>query len=689
MKTTLALAALATALFPAAIADARPMTPEDLVRIPRVGSPTVLPNGKVALVPISYAKDDLSGRETRQAILNLDNGNLTFGTPDGDAFSIPGARIGGDGNVYYVSDDDGSAQLYRVVPGERPAVVSGFSGGEIDDYVLSPNGEYVVFLATRDLDCTDFACGNVEARDEGGNALEFNEIFVRQWDSWVDPGVKAQLYGYRIKDGRLVGNGVVLGRGLTGNTPSRPFGGSEEISVANDGMVYFAQRAGGSAEPTSTNLDIYAASIDGTVDRRNLTDDNEAYDSLPTVSPDGRMLAYVAMERPGYESDKLSLMVRDLASGRTRNLSEGWDVSVGSIAWSPDGRSLYVTTGEVMEHPLTMIDVASGRRTRLVEEGNVGSVVPLANGRVLYSMNSITSPTELYLYDPASRSSRQLTNVTGPAMGEIDPVTFDKFSFEGAEGDTVWGFRLKPADRVGDLPVAFVVHGGPQGSFGNSWSTRWNPRMISAPGYGVVSIDFHGSTGYGQDFTDSINQDWGGKPLEDLQLGLAHALQMDEQLDGDRICALGASYGGFMMNWIAGNWSHRFDCLVNHAGLFDTRSFYYVTEELWFPRWDFGGSYAEQSEVYERWNPVNHVDDWQTPMLVIHGLKDYRVPYGQGLGAFTALQERDIPSKLLIFPDENHWILDGENWIRWQSEVHEWMAHWTAPEIDRSLDMME
>jgi dipeptidyl aminopeptidase/acylaminoacyl peptidase len=245
----------------------------------------------------------------------------------------------------------------------------------------------------------------------------------------------------------------------------------------------------------------------------------------------------------------------------------------------------------------------------------------------------------------------------------------------------VWGIKVKPARATGKLPVAFIVHGGPQGSFGNTWSYRWNSRLFAAPGYGVVSVDFHGSTGYGQAFTDSIRRDWGGKPLVDLQKGLDFALRSDPQLDGTRACALGASYGGYMMNWIAGNWPDRFRCLVNHNGVFDTRSMNYATEELWFSEWEFGGTPWETPEIHERWNPVNHVTKWRTPTLVIISDKDYRVPYTQGLGAFTAMQRRGIPSRLLRYPDENHWVLKPQNSIQWYDEVFSWLDRWTRPMV--------
>jgi dipeptidyl aminopeptidase/acylaminoacyl peptidase len=252
---------------------------------------------------------------------------------------------------------------------------------------------------------------------------------------------------------------------------------------------------------------------------------------------------------------------------------------------------------------------------------------------------------------------------------------FEQFSFQGANEETVYGYVMKPAgfEPGKRYPVAFLIHGGPQGSFGNHFHYRWNPQTYAGQGFAAVFIDFHGSTGYGQDFTDSISGDWGGKPLEDLQLGLKAALEKYEFLNGNKICALGASYGGFMVNWIAGNWPDRFDCLVNHDGVFDARSMYYTTEELWFPEWENGGPYFATPETYEKFNPANHVQNWKTPMLVVHGELDYRVPLTQGIAAFTALQRRGIPSRFLYFPDENHWVLKPKNSLQWHAEVNRWL----------------
>ncbi|MGH6780990.1 MAG: alpha/beta hydrolase family protein, partial [Sphingomonadaceae bacterium] len=306
-------------------------------------------------------------------------------------------------------------------------------------------------------------------------------------------------------------------------------------------------------------------------------------------------------------------------------------------------------------------------------QGNTGNAIALAGGGILYTLNSIQKPDDLYRLKGGK--AEQLTAVNADKFAEIDPVTVERFSFAGANGDTVWGQIVKPVGTA-KLPVALLVHGGPQSSFGDSWSWRWNPKVFAAPGYAAVTIDFHGSSNYGQAFTDSINKDWGGKPFQDLKLGLVAAGAKDAGIDVSNACALGGSYGGYMMNWIAGQWNDGFKCLVTHASVFDMRAMAFETEEIWFDEWDHGGPWWQRSDA-EKWNPVNHVAKWKTPTLVIHGEKDFRIPYSQSLGVFTALQLQNIPSRLVVFPDENHWILKPKNSIQWYGEVHGWLDKWT------------
>jgi dipeptidyl aminopeptidase/acylaminoacyl peptidase len=430
-------------------------------------------------------------------------------------------------------------------------------------------------------------------------------------------------------------------------------------------------------EPWSTAFDIWSAPVDATASPRNLTASNPAWDTQPRFLPDGT-LVWLAMSRPGFEADRFRVMVRP-PGGSDRELAPDWDFSPSAIAPSADGRELLASVDDRGRHVLWALDLSTGAARRLTERGQVTGFVPAPGGGAIVARADLNSAPEVY--ELRAGAERRVSATNDAVLGARAAAEYEQFSFTGAQGDTVHGYVMKPYGLTAGAraPVAFIVHGGPQSSMGDDWSYRWNPKVFSGAGYAVVFVDFHGSSGYGQRFTDSITGDWGGKPLEDLQKGLAAALERYDFLDGERVCALGASYGGFMMNWIAGHWPDRFRCLVNHAGIFDTRSMYYSTEELWFPEWEFGGPAFDRPAEYERFNPAAAVAQWRTPMLVVHGQQDFRVPYTQGLSTFTALQRRGIPSRLLMFPDENHWILKPRNSLQWHAEVLGWLAEHLEP----------
>jgi len=678
----LVLAALcALALVPAA-ASARPMTSTDLASMRRLAAPAVSPDGNWAVYQLS--ETDLAGNRRRSDLWLVDLRSAgaqpvrLVTSPD---VSESSPAFSADSQwVYFLSAQSGSSQLWRIRRGQPAEQVTSLAT-DIAGYSLAPTGDRIAIWADRNMACADFSCANVPAAQQGrGSARVYDEGFVRHWDAWAEPNVRSRIFTFPLVDGRPQGAGTPVAPRLVGDSPSKPFGGAEEIAWSADGRtLYFTLREGGAGEPTSTNLDIYAVPATGGSDPVNLTASNRATDTLPSASPDGRWLAYVAMRRPGFEADRQILYLRDLRTGQVRALTEGWDRSVGSIAWSPDGRSLYVTAQDVLDHPLYRVDARSGRVTRLTQQGTANNVSVTRGGDVVYTLNSLTAPDDLYRLRRGR--AQQLTRVNADKLAELDPVRVERFSFAGSGGDRVWGQIVRPARAEGRLPVAFLIHGGPQGSFGNSWSYRWNPWLFAAPGYATVSVDFHGSTGYGQAFTDSISRNWGGAPLEDLRLGLAAAGREDSSIDTSNACALGGSYGGYMVNWIAGNWPDGFKCLVSHAGIFDTRVMAYETEELWFTEWENGGVPWDRSalETIERWNPINHVQNWRTPMLVLHGERDYRIPYSQSLAMFNALQRRNIPSRLVIYPDENHWILKPQNSIQWYREVHGWLDRYLRP----------
>jgi dipeptidyl aminopeptidase/acylaminoacyl peptidase len=673
-RTSLLLAAAAAALA-SAPALARPMTATDMQMMHRLGAPEVSRDGRWAVFTISATDLAKNKRNNTLYLLDLSKRGAAL-QPVKGAEKGHDAAFGPDGALWFLMPAGDHDQLFRMTIGGAPAQVSKFTG-DVGGFRLAPTGDRVVVWADRDLRCADLNCSGLPKKAKSGSGRTYDQLFIRHWDTWAEPGVKSRLFGFAVEGGKLAGGGVPLTGSLVGDTPSKPFGGAEEIAFSPDGRtVYFALREAGRIEALSTNLDIFQVPADGSAPPVNLTDANDATDNLPAVSPDGRTLAYFAMARPGYEADRQVLMLRDLASGTVRPLTQNWDRSVGSTEWAPDGKSLLVTAEDTLEQPVFRVDAATGQVTRLTQDGHFGNVRALPDGGAVATMNSIKAPDDLYRLDSAGRAA-QLTNTNGELLSQLDPVSFTKFSFKGANNDTVWGWTLKPATAAGKLPIAFVVHGGPQGTFSNSWSYRWNPRVFSGPGYGVVSVDFHGSTGYGQGFVDAINRNWGGWPLEDLQKGLAYATAQDAQLDANNACALGGSYGGYMMNWIEGQWPDRFKCLVQHDGVFDARGMAYETEELWFDEWEHGKHpYYEAPQEFEKWNPVNYVTAWRTPQLVVTSENDFRIPYTQGIAAFTALQRRNIPSRLLVFPDENHWVLKPKNSIQWYDEVFAWMGRW-------------
>ena len=676
----LVLAALAALALAPAAGSARPMTATDLATMRRIAAPSVSPDGRWLVFQLR--ETDLPANRGRTDLWLLD-----MATPGAQPFRLmtspdfnESSPIFSAVGVYFISNRSGADQLWLKRGRETPEQLTHVPGG-ISGFSLSPTGDRIAIWADRNMACADLACANVPAAQQGrGSARVYDEGFVRHWDFWAEPNVRSRIFTFPLVNGRPQGAGVPVAPRLVGDSPSKPFGGAEEISWSADGRtLYFTLREGGANEPISTNLDIYAVPAAGGSDPVNLTAGNRATDTLPAASPDGRFLAYAAMRRPGFEADRQVLYLRDLRTGQVRALTEAWDRSVGSIAWAPDARSLYVTAQDVLDHPLYRVDARSGRVTRLTQEGSANNVSVSRGGDVVYTLNSLRSPDDLYRLRRGR--AQQLTRVNADKLAELDPVRVERFSFAGSGGDRVWGQIVRPARSEGRLPVAFLIHGGPQGSFGNAWSYRWNPWLFAAPGYAAVSVDFHGSTGYGQAFTDSISRNWGGAPLEDLRLGLAAAGREDSQIDVSNACALGGSYGGYMVNWIAGNWPDGFRCLVSHAGIFDTRVMAYETEELWFTEWENGGLPWERGalDTIERWNPINHVANWRTPMLVIHGERDYRIPYSQSLAMFNALQRRNIPSRLVVYPDENHWILKPQNSIQWYREVHGWLGRYLRP----------
>jgi dipeptidyl aminopeptidase/acylaminoacyl peptidase len=679
---TLALAAALVATSAAAVAAPRGFTVEDMVAMDRVGTPVVSPDGARIVYTVRSTDVAKNKGHTDLYLVDLKSANPTPQRLTSDATSSTDPEWSGKGDaIYFLSTRSGSAQVWRLP-------LSGTKAGapvrvtdlplDVDNFRVSPTGERIVMSMAVFRDCADLACTKsrmaARAQDKSTGKI-YDRLFVRHWDTWAD-GRNAVLYSAPLDaSGKVDGKPVSLSGSLDGDVPSKPFGDREEYRFSPDGKnVVFSVRIAGKTEAWSTNFDLYTVPAAGGLAPRNITPENPAWDAKGVFSPDGRTLAWLAMARPGFEADRYQIMLMDVATGAKRKLAADWDRSAGNLQWTPDGKALIVDAEDVGQHRLFSIDVAGGKATPLTGQGSIGGY-DVRGGTIAYTQANLSSGAQLFALKPGTTTAVQLTKVNAARLADVRWGESEQFSFTGANGDTVHGYVTKPwnYEPGKKYPIAFLVHGGPQGSFGNGWSYRWNPQVYAGAGYAAVFIDFHGSTGYGQKFTDAISGDWGGKPLEDLQKGLAAAVAKYPWLDRSNACALGASYGGYMMNWIQGNWSDGFKCIVNHDGVFDTRGMAYSTEEQWFTDWENGGPYFSAAEKHEKFNPVLFVNNWKTPMLVVQGDLDFRIPTAQGLSAFTALQRKGIESKLLVFPDENHWVLKPANSLLWHHTVINWL----------------
>ena len=672
---------LVTTLVGAGTAHARRgLTVDDMLAMQRVDSPAVSPDGK--LVAFAVRDTDIEanrgrydiwvasvdGTATRRLTRHPENDTSPAWTADGSA-------------VLFLSTRSGTSQVWRIPIGGGEAEQVTRLPLDIGGFTPFPDGKRLVLA----IDVWPTA-RSIKASAERDAAVEsskvkariYDQLLFRHWDGWED-GKYSHLFvwtppslGGKADDARNI-----TPRQQT-DSPTHPFGGMEEVSVAPGGRsVAFVARVGGRTNAWVTNSDVFVVPAGGGKPV-NMTAANPGYDLSPSFSPDGRSLALLSMPRAGYEADRTRLVVIDLATRKRRVLTERWDRSPQSITWSADGRTIFTSADNVGNHSLFAVDVASGKPTVLVDKGT-NADPQISGGRVVFSHDTLRQPAELYSVNRTGRELRQITHLNDARVKAIAWGAYEQFSFRGARGDTVYGYVMKPANFDGKrkVPVAFLIHGGPQGSFGDNFHYRWNAQAFAGHGYGVVMIDFHGSTGYGQAFTDAIRGDWGGAPYEDLMLGLDAALARYRWLDGKRVAAAGASYGGYMINWINGK-TDRFRALVCHDGNLDERMAYFDTEELWFPEWEHGGTPWTNPQSYTKHNPIDLVKNWKTPTLVIHGGNDFRVVETQGMGTFTALQRKGVPSRLLHFPDENHWVLKPQNSQLWHREVLRWMDRYTG-----------
>jgi len=687
MKKTLIglLAAGMFALTLAPAASARPFNAHDMATLDRVSDPRISPDGRWVIYARRVA--DYEGNKATSEIWLVDLNDKTptpVKLPASDG-GVSSARWSADSrSIYFMSSRGGSSQVWRSDLATRNSVKVTNLPLDVGSFRISPDGKTLLVSMAVYPECATLECTTQKAaapKSTAGakaNGIVFNRVFIRHWDEWAD-GTRTQLFAMDLDASGVASNLRPLMKGFDGDSPTKPFGDETDYAFSADGKsVVFSAKVAGKSEPWTTNYDLWKiAGLTGNAAPQNTTQQNTAWDAGPVYAPGGKLMAYRAMKRPGFEADRYQIMLREEDAGgfKDRPLAANWDRSADAIAWSADAKTLYALAGDIGQTRVFAIDVQTGKVTPVTGPGHVSAFDVNAKG-IVYAQDDLLNPAQIFFL-PAKAGAKpvKLTNVNADALKDVQVGEAEQFSFPGWNNETVYGYLVKPVgfDASKKYPVAFLIHGGPQGSFGNLFHYRWNAQAYAGAGYAVVMIDFHGSTGYGQAFTDAISQHWGDRPLEDLQKGWAYAQSKYSFLDGNRACALGGSYGGFMVNWIAGNWNGPWKCLVNHDGIYDTRFMGSATEELWFTEWENGGMPWTPGTTFEKFNPANYVQNWTKPELVIHGGRDYRVPLEQGIATFTALQRKGVASKLLYFPEENHWVLKPQNVVQWHDEVIGWL----------------
>lgn len=669
-KTLLTLALLATG---SALAKA-PLTVEHLNQFNKLHDVVLSPDGRFLVYGQTNGGFSPADSSSDLYLMDLSNLNkVTRLTQSAGRESQLQWAAGGQ-SIYFIANRSGTNQVWQLPLYGGEALQVTDLPLPVEGFKVSSDGKQIALALSVKPGCQNLQC-TLDAKSADAakkdTAMAYDQLMVRHWDSWLTP-YRSHLHVATL------GKGVVKDATNLMSEWNTDIAGIIEVAFTPDNAnLVFSAKIPAEDQAWHTNYDIFKVPVAGG-EKQNMTAENPAWDAQPSFSADGRFMAYKAMSKPQAEADKFSLMLLDMVTGQRNELAPEFDRSISDYKFGPDNRTIYVTTQDVGQYAIYAINTSFGDVRKVYGDGTAGAL-NVASDKIVFTNHKLDMPPEVFQLSTDGGSLTQLTDINADWRKDVQFGDYEQFSFKGANDETVYGYLVKPWDFDANkkYPMAFLVHGGPQGSFGNMFNERWNAQMYAAKGYAVVMVDFHGSTGYGQAFTNSISRDWGGKPLEDLKKGFDYIVQAQPWIDGSRACALGASYGGYMMNWIAGNWPTGFKCLVNHAGLYDMPSFYGSTEELWFPEFDLGGPVWQAESDYQKFNPAALADKWQTPMLVIHGLKDYRVPYAQGLGAFTNLQRKGIDSRLVIFPDENHWILNKDNRVRWYNEVFQWLDKYT------------
>lgn len=665
---------------PAASASAQDvLTPELLWKLQRVSAPAVAPDGSRLVYGITAYDVAANKGDTDLFLVDVSGGDPVRLTDLKGSESSATWRPDGQW-VGFLSSKGGSRQLWEVrADGRKMRQVTDVEGG-IANFRYSPDGTRISFTADVKLDQTvnDMYPDLPEA-----NARIMDGLMYRHWDSWHDYAY-SHLFVAPYKDG-WVGEARDLMGGERFDTPLNPFGGVEQIGWSPDGkrIAYTAKKTSGTAYTVSTNSDIYIVDLESG-ETTNLTEGMMGYDVEPVFSPDGGRIAWLSMERDGYEADRNRLFVHDFAAGTSVELTAGYDNDAHSPVWAADGQSIFFTSDSWGTVQIFAV-AASGGEVRRVTEG-VFDYVSLDVARqgdeevLVASRRSMSSPNEIYRVDARTGEAEQITFANREILAGIELGRVEKRMVEATDGGEILTWVIYPPgfDPARRYPALLYAQGGPQGTVSQFFSYRWNFQLMAAHGYIVVAPNRRGVPSFGQEWKEQISGDWGGQAMQDL-LSSIDAVAAEPFVDETRLGAIGASFGGYTVYWLAGNHEGRFRTLIAHAGVFNLESMYGATEEMFFVNFDLGGAYWDRPDSYEKFSPHRFVENWDTPILVIHGEKDFRVPIGEGMQAFTAAQLRGIESRFLYFPEEGHWILSPQNGILWHRVFFDWLGRYLQP----------
>jgi len=651
----------------------RPFDVQSMLKLARISEPALSPDGKTVAFTVQTVDLDQNTKPKQIYVVAINGGFPRQITRDGTDNERP--RWSPDSRqIYFVSNRDGSSQVWRMDADGGGAREITHLSTESDGILLSPDGKKIVFLSSVYPECgSDDACNKNRIAEDAKNKVQariFTSLLYRHWNHWESKR-RQHIFSMNADSTEV--------KDLTpGDRDSPPFslGGPDDYAISPDSAeVAFSTNLDANLA-ISTNSDIFTIPIGGGDAKKIST--SPGGDNAPLYSPDGKYIAFRSQARAGYESDLWRLMVYERSTGRIANLSEGLDYWVESMTWTPDSTRLFYTVEDRGRTGLRMISVTGGGSRGILSGAfSVDDVQFNADGSFLiYSDQSGSHPTELYRVSSTGGTPVPLTHLNDALLNAAALPAIEEISAESSDRARIAAFVVKPPNfsESQKYPVLFLIHGGPQGAWGETWSYRWNPQVFAAAGYLVVMPNPRGSTGYGQKFIDDINGDWGGKVYDDIMAVVDHVAALP-YADADRMAAAGGSYGGYMIDWMLGH-TTRFKAMVSHDGVFDLRSMAGATEELWFPLWEFKGMPWENPEMYAKWSPSYFAQNFKTPTLVFHGELDYRVPLDQGLQLFTSLQMQKVPSKMVLFPDEGHWVLKPQNSVLWYNQFLDWIGEW-------------